>query len=134
MLAWNGLKNRLLAALKFKKYLRNLKQFGILILESRWIFRLRFIAFIFVPSYVLVPLSNGLKLLILLLKYDQSDVLRSILIMWWTFNNLKHITIYTQEEQNSTFHYVCGISCVMLDRPIQDLLAIFTITSSTSKL
>ena len=56
-----------------------LKFFGILILDLRWICQLRFIA-VFVRSWpcVLVPLLNCLKSLIWLLKYSQSDVLRSI--------------------------------------------------------
>ena len=35
ILAWNGLKNHLLTALSFKKYLLCLKYFGILMLEHR---------------------------------------------------------------------------------------------------
>ena len=40
------------------------------------------------------------------------------LIMWWTFDNIKHLTIYTQEERKFHFsydiwHFMCyvGLTC-----------------------
>ena len=81
-----------------------LKFFGILILDLRWICQLRFIA-VFVRSWpcVLVPLLNCLKSLIWLLKY--SLMIDLFLIMRWTFDNMKHLTIYTQEERKFYFPY-----------------------------
>ena len=44
--------------------------------------------------------------------------------MWSTFDNIKHLTIYTQEvKENSTFHKIYDILCVMLDLHVPKIIA-----------
>ena len=43
--------------------------------------------------------------------------------MWQTFDNIKHLATYNQEEENSTFHTIYGILCVMLDLHVPKIIA-----------
>ena len=57
---------------------------GVLILESRWICRLRFIAFLcsFIILYFVTSFKR-FKMAHLTIKYSQSDVYDLFLIAWW---------------------------------------------------
>ena len=59
-----------------------------------------------------------------MLKYCRSDVLRSIFDNVVKLNNIKHLAIYIpKKKENSTFHTIYGILCVMLDLHVPKIIA-----------
>ena len=97
----------MLVALKFweglpMKYLLCLKYFWILILKPRWIYR-------FFCSFMILCFGTSFKRLEIahLIAHRPSKVTLCdvFLIMWLTFDNIIHLTIYTQEERKLHFSY-----------------------------
>ena len=81
---------------------------------SRWVCRLGFIAsFFFLYDTVFWYLFKTVwnRSIIKVTFYDL------FLIMWSTFGNIKHLTIYT------TFHIIYVILCVMLDLHVPKIIA-----------